>query len=136
MDNCIFCKIVKGEIPSFKIYEDEKYLAFLDISHFSDGHTLVIPKTHHQFVWDVNDPEYFKVSSKIANHFRTLGYKYVDSMIFGRMVAHAHIHLIPHNAEDSEYSNSLDAIGRLQSDPNRRLIKEEALKIVAKFKLP
>jgi histidine triad (HIT) family protein len=136
MDNCIFCKIVKGEIPSYKIYEDINYLAFLDISHFTDGHTLVIPKKHHQFVWDVNDPGYFEVCNKIANHYKNLGFKYVDSMVFGRMIAHAHIHLIPHNDDGTDYSNALNEIGILQTDVNRRLKKEDALKMVEKFKLP
>jgi histidine triad (HIT) family protein len=135
MDNCIFCKIVKGDIPSYKTYEDEKYLAFLDISHFTDGHTLVIPKKHHQFVWDVNDSGYFEVCNKIANHYKNLGFKYVDSMVFGRMIAHAHIHLVPHNDDGSDYSNALNEIGILQTDVNRRLKKEDALKMVEKFKL-
>ena len=65
-DNCIFCKIVSGDIPSYKIYEDDEYLAFLDIAPFADGHTLVIPKKHYQFVWDVEEVgKYIEVAQKI-----------------------------------------------------------------------
>ena len=68
-DNCIFCKIVEGYIPSYKIYETDNFLAFLDIAQFSEGHTLVIPKTHYRFVWDVpNIGEYFQVVQKVAQH--------------------------------------------------------------------
>lgn len=135
MDNCIFCKIIKGEIPSFKVYEDEKYLGILDIAHFVDGHTIVIPKKHYQFVWDVDDSEYFEVTKKIANHYKTLGYKYIDSMVFGRMVPHAHIHLLPHNGDSAEYNSALTDIGAMQQSPTRRLSREEGEKIVQKFKV-
>ena len=65
--DCIFCKIVKEELPAEKVYEDEKYLAFLDIRPLSPGHTLVIPKKHERWVWDVpNVGEYFEVTRKIA----------------------------------------------------------------------
>ncbi len=67
MQDCIFCKIVNGEIPSNKVYEDEKFLAFLDINPLSPGHTQVIPKEHYRWVWDVpNIGEYFEVVKKIA----------------------------------------------------------------------
>jgi len=60
--NCIFCKIVKGEIPAYKIYEDENFLAFLDINPQSPGHTQVIPKRHYRWVWDIpNVGAYFEV---------------------------------------------------------------------------
>ena len=54
MDDCIFCKIVKGEIPSFKVYEDEKVFAFEDINPISPGHTLIIPKRHAQDLWEIS----------------------------------------------------------------------------------
>ena len=66
--NCIFCKIIKGDIPSHKVYEDENYFAFLDIRPLNPGHTLVIPKKHYRWVWDVeNIGEYYEITSKIAN---------------------------------------------------------------------
>ena len=58
--NCIFCKIISGTIPSYKIYEDVNFLAFLDIHPQTPGHAQVIPKNHHRWVWDVpNIGEYF-----------------------------------------------------------------------------
>ena len=65
--DCIFCKIVSGKIPCYKVYEDENFLAFLDIRPLNLGHTLVIPKKHFRWVWDVpNIGEYFEVVCKIA----------------------------------------------------------------------
>src|SRR3990167_6600023 len=65
--NCIFCKIVKKEIPAHVVYEDENFLAFLDIHPQSPGHTQVITKMHYRWVWDVpNAGKYFEVVKKIA----------------------------------------------------------------------
>ena len=134
--DCIFCKIINGDIPLFRVYEDNKYIAFLDISHFTEGHTLVIPKKHVTFIWDVeNIGEYMEVVKKIGNHYRDIGYKYVDVMLFGRDVPHVHVHVIPHNGDDADYNNALVEIGKMQSDPARRLDKETGLNIAQKFKL-
>ena len=97
MSDCIFCKIVAGEIPSYKIYEDEDFLAFLDIFPKTEGHTLVIPKKHVQYVWDYeNLGKYFETVGKIARHLReTSGEEIVKSVIWGWEVPHAHIHLMP-----------------------------------------
>ena len=101
MNDCIFCKIVKKEVPANIVYEDEKYLAFLDIHPQSPGHTLVIPKEHYRFVWDVpNVGEYFEVAKKIAlaqqKAFET---KSIISKIVGEEIHHAHIWLIPNRDE-------------------------------------
>lgn len=136
MDNCIFCKIIKGEIPSYKVYEDENYLGILDIAQFVEGHTIVIPKKHHEFVWDVEDLKYFEVVRKIANHYRRLGYKYVDSAVFGRMVPHAHIHLVPHNEDGNDWDNSLEKIGDMQKDKSRWPSKDKGEELVNRFKFP
>jgi len=94
MTECIFCSIVAGENPSYKIYEDEKYLAFLDTYPSAEGHTLVIPKKHVEWVWDAkNVGEYFEVVGKIARHFREVSGEIVRSNIDGWQVPHAHIHL-------------------------------------------
>ncbi len=137
MEDCIFCKIVKGEIPCYKIYEDDNYLAFLDLSNFTEGHTLVIPKKHFRFVWDVEDIEgYFKVVQKISNHFRNdLKYSYVDTLTFGRMIPHAHVHIVPHNYDNDDWKTALDGIGELQSNPDRRLCQEVGERIAAKFRM-
>jgi histidine triad (HIT) family protein len=85
---------VEGSIPSYKIYEDEKYLAFLDIYPSAEGHTLVIPKKHVEWVWDYDQAgEYFEVVRKIARHYREVGGDIVRSNIDGWQVQHAHIHL-------------------------------------------
>ena len=96
MSDCIFCKIVAGEIPSYKIYEDEKFLAFLDIMPWTEGHTLVIPKQHVEWVWDYPETgDYFATVAKIARHLRKVSRDVVRSNIDGWQVPHAHIHLKP-----------------------------------------
>ncbi len=95
--DCIFCKIIKGEIPSHKVYEDAEFLAFLDRDPLSPGHTLVIPKQHYRWVWDVPQAgKYFEVAQKIAlaqkKAFQT---DFVLSKIVGEEVPHAHIWIYP-----------------------------------------
>ncbi len=137
MDDCIFCKIVRGEIPCFKVYEDDNYLAFLDLSNFTEGHTLVIPKKHYRFVWDVDDIEgYARIVKKISNHYRdNLGFAYVDTLTFGRMIPHAHVHLVPHNSDSEDWEKALERIGELQGDATRRLSKEDGESIAKKFSI-
>lgn len=95
----IFTKIVHGEIPSHKVYEDEKTLAFLDIYSPIDGHTLVIPKKQVEFVWDLDDGDYTAVmetAKKVAHRLReVLGAPYIGEKVVGVDVPHAHVHLIP-----------------------------------------
>jgi histidine triad (HIT) family protein len=93
MENCIFCKIVRGEIPAHKVYEDKNFLAFLDIHPQSPGHVQVIPKDHYRWVWDVpNVGEYFEVARKVAKAqqkaFKT---DWILSKIVGDEIEHAHI---------------------------------------------
>jgi histidine triad (HIT) family protein len=97
MTECLFCQIIKGEIPCYKIYEDKDFLAFLDIFPKTEGHTLVIPKKHAQYVWDYeNLGKYFETVGKIARHLRQVsGEKIVKSVVWGWEVPHAHIHLMP-----------------------------------------
>lgn len=95
----IFTKIVTGEIPSHKVYEDDRTLAFLDIYAVVDGHTLVIPKKQVEFVWDLDDEDYLALMTtvkKVALRLREeLGVDYVGEKIIGVDVPHAHVHLIP-----------------------------------------
>lgn len=97
MENCIFCKIVRGEIPCYKVYEDKDFLAFLDNSPFVLGHTLVIPKKHYRWVWDYPYPgRYFSVVKKIVNHYRDVFKdEFVSSIIWGMKVEHAHVQILP-----------------------------------------
>ena len=96
-DSCIFCKIVKGEIPSYKVCEDENFLAFLDINPQSPGHTQVITKKHYRWVWDVpNAGKYFEVVKKIAKaQQKAFGTDFILSKIIGDEVTHAHIWVFP-----------------------------------------
>lgn len=95
----IFTKIISGEIPSYKIYEDDDTLAFLDIYAVVPGHTLVIPKKQIEFVWDLDEKTYLSLMDsvqKVGLQLRDkLGVKYVGQKIVGVDVPHAHVHLIP-----------------------------------------
>ena len=104
MTDCIFCKIVKGEIPSYKVYEDENFLAFLDINPLAPGHVQVIPKQHYRWVWDVqNAGEYFEVARKIARaQKKAFGVDIVRSQIYGEDVEHAHIWVWPETTGDAK----------------------------------
>ena len=97
MDGCIFCKIVRSEIPAIKIYEDEDFLAFLDIHPQTPGHVQVIPKKHYRWVWDMpNVGAYFEVVRKIALAQRkAFGTDWILSRIVGDEVEHAHIWVFP-----------------------------------------
>lgn len=102
MENCIFCKIVAGEIPCHKVYEDDSFLAFLDIRPRNLGHALVIPKEHYRWVWDVpNIGAYYEVVGKIANaQKKAFGTDYVVSLVMGQEVPHAHVWLVPRFPND------------------------------------
>jgi histidine triad (HIT) family protein len=95
--NCIFCKLVAGEIPAYKVYEDEKFLAFLDIHPQAPGHVQVIPKDHQRWVWDVeNVGEYFEVVRKIAKaQQQAFNTEQIMEKIDGSDVFHAHIWVWP-----------------------------------------
>lgn len=100
--DCIFCKIAAGEIPSYKVYEDENFFAFLDIRPLNIGHTLIIPKKHCRWVWDVPDiGEYYKAVGKVALAIKkAFNTDYVVSLVFGEEVAHAHVWLVPRFPDD------------------------------------
>lgn len=98
MEDCVFCKIVEGKIPCEKVWEDENYLAFLNINPISRGHTLLIPKIHYRWVWEVaNFTGYFE-AVRTVKEVLDIKYqsKFMEMKIFGADVPHAHIHLIPH----------------------------------------
>ena len=111
MTDSIFTKIIKGEIPSHKIYEDERTLAFLDIHPLTPGHTLVIPKKQIEFVWDLPAEDYAAVmetARKAARRLRdATGARYVGEKVIGVDVPHAHVQLIPFNTVD-EYKAPQD----------------------------
>lgn len=110
MDNCIFCKIIAGEIPSSKVYEDDQVLAFLDISQATKGHTLVIPKKHVRNVLDMSSETAQAVFTRVPKIARAVqkatkaeGMNILNNNeeVAGQTVFHAHIHLIPrYGAQD------------------------------------
>jgi len=99
VDDCVFCKIVTGEIQSHVVYEDGQYQAFLDIHPQAPGHIQVIPKKHYRFVWDVPENEfgaYMSVVHKLAKTLQnTFGTDMVFSRVMGDEVPHAHVWLFP-----------------------------------------
>ena len=99
MEDSIFSKIIRGEIPCEKIYEDDLTMAFLDIHPVMPGHTLVIPKKQIQFVWELDDENYKAVMDtvrKVARHMQdVLDTEFIGSKVVGDDVPHAHVHLIP-----------------------------------------
>ncbi|MBE7491425.1 MAG: HIT family protein [Planctomycetes bacterium] len=98
----IFSRIVAGEIPCHRVWEDDKHLAFLDINPWCLGHTLVIPKTEHAYIFDMPEAEYTALHAaarKVAALLKQkLGCARVCSMVVGYEVPHVHIHLFPTNA--------------------------------------
>lgn len=103
-EKCVFCKIVRGELPSEKVYEDDNYIAFLDINPFSLGHTLVSPKAHGETIWDMNEKdigELFTVASTVSQAVVKAtgadGFRFVQNNgeAANQVVAHVHVHVIP-----------------------------------------
>ncbi len=97
----IFSKIVSGDIPSYKVAENDRFLAFLDINPLAKGHTLVIPKKETDYIFDLEDKEYqelFLFAKKVALAIdKTVQCERVGIAVIGLEVAHAHIHLVPIN---------------------------------------
>jgi len=123
----IFTKIIKGEIPCYKVVEDENYFAFLDINPLKKGHTLVIPKRQIDYVFDLDDEYYqglFLFAKRVAKAIKiAVPCVKVGIAVIGLEVAHAHIHLVP-----------MDNIGDLQfSNPKLKLTDTELSGIAAKI---
>ncbi len=99
----IFSRIAAGEIPSYKIAEDDRHYAFLDINPVAPGHTLVIPKQETDYIFDLGDDDYASLqlfAKRVAEAMRrAMPCKRIGVAVMGLEVPHAHIHLIPINAE-------------------------------------
>src|ERR1035437_5348745 len=95
----IFTRIINGEIPSYKVAEDENYYAFLDIYPLAEGHTLVIPKKETDYIFDIEDEEYqglFLFAKQVAAAMRkVIPCERIGIAVIGLEVPHAHIHLVP-----------------------------------------
>ncbi|MBF8808573.1 MAG: HIT family protein [Enterococcus lacertideformus] len=114
MENCIFCKIIKQEIPSYKIYEDEMVYAFLDISQATKGHTLVIPKQHVSDIFEYDQELSAAVFSRVPKIARSIEQAFPEMQglnilnnnreLAYQSVFHSHIHLIPRYSKDDDFS--------------------------------
>jgi len=108
MDSCIFCKIVRGEIPSYKVYEDDDVLAFLDITQATPGHTLIIPKQHVTDIFELSSElagkvfaQVPQVSQQLKEALNPIGLNIVNNNQAPlQSVFHYHIHLIPRYPDD------------------------------------
>jgi histidine triad (HIT) family protein len=111
MEDSIFTKIIKGDIPCHKIYEDDLTIAFLDIHPIKPGHTLVVPKEQVDHLWDLPDESYTAVmntAKRVANKIREVtGAARVGVHVVGLDVPHAHVHLFPFNTVE-EYRTVVD----------------------------
>jgi len=123
MEDCIFCKIVNGEIPCQKVYENDKILAFLDISPIHKGHTLVIPKEHHENILDIPDEtlaELAKTAKKVSKAVKKAtnadGFNVTQNngAAAGQAVFHFHLHIIPRFKDDG-----------LKTWPHKQIPEEE-----------
>lgn len=130
--DCIFCKIVKGELPSFKIYEDEKSLAFLDINPIRPGHTILIPKDHYRDLLDTPDElleHLIKVGKKVARAVKlgtgsdAINFTHNNGAASGQIIFHTHFHVIPRKANDG-----------LSSWPHGKYQEGQAEKIAGEIK--
>lgn len=110
MEDCIFCKIVKGEIPGIKIFENDFVIVIMDIMPLSDGHVLVIPKEHHETIFDMNEilaAEIMKATWKVANVLKKIlepeGLNILQNNYpaANQLVPHFHVHLIPRRDGDN-----------------------------------
>ena len=106
----IFSKIIKGEIPSYKVAEDENHYAFLDINPLAKGHTLVVPKREVDYIFDLTDSELSALTlfaKRVAAAIeKAIPCKRVGLTVIGLEVPHAHIHLVPINKESDIYFGS------------------------------
>lgn len=128
----IFSKIIAGEIPSYKVAEDDKFYAFLDINPLAWGHTLVVPKQEVDYIFDLDDEmlaEMTVFAKRVANAIKeTLPCKKVGMAVLGLEVPHAHIHLVPLKTEgDMNFAKKI-------ADPDSEKMKQIAAAISENFK--
>jgi len=128
--DCIFCKIVKGEIPCDKVYEDKDFLVFLDINPVNYGHLLVIPKEHYKDIQETPDnliEKIFILSKKLMRELKeATKADYVTLSIVGLDVLHLHIHLVPRFNNDGMHN--FWPTKKYKDDKSRKDIKEKIIK--------
>ncbi len=133
-EDCVFCKIIRREIPSKIVYENNLNLAFLDISPISKGHTIVIPKYHYSTLEDIPDnelTELYKVVKKIATviheKLQIDGYNILQNNFTaaGQVIKHFHVHIIPRNFDDDKFRVKIPRKQAAEADLNNVLNKLE-----------
>ena len=140
MEDCIFYKIINGEIPSYKIYEDEVVYAFLDITQVTPGHTLVVPKKHAKDIFEYDEELASQVFARIPKIARALEKAYPDMQglniinnnreVAYQSVFHSHIHLIPRFSPHDDFSMHF---GNHQDQYNPTLMEAIAKRIRENF---
>lgn len=128
MDDCTFCKIVKGELPSYKIYEDDLFFGLLDIFPRTKGHSLLIPKKHYRWVYDVPEfGKYWESVKKISDAMKAaLEPSFITYVTHGLEVPHAHIHIMPRH-HDTQYVPDIMKVSKEELTEIKRLL-DEAMK--------
>ncbi|MFZ7112755.1 MAG: HIT family protein [Desulfatiglandales bacterium] len=136
MTDCIFCKIVKGEIPSFKVYEDDRVFAFEDINPIAEGHTLIIPKNHAENLWEIPPEDLTAIhlaSRKIIHAIKKalnpdgVAILQLNGRGANQLVMHYHLHIMPRKAGGPE----LPVTNWGLKEGDMEAIKETAEKIAA-----
>ena len=131
MEDSVFTKIIKGEIPCHKVYEDEKVIAFLDIDPMTPGHTLIVPKKQIDHLWDLDDETYqytLKIAKLVANRQREILHpKRVGMALEGFAVPHAHIHVFP--LEKGLEATTIDHANKQNREPDHNALAEMAKKL-------
>lgn len=125
MNDCIFCKIASGSIPCTKVYEDDDFLAFLDIQPVTPGHTLIIPKVHTDWMQNASDEvianTFILAKNLMQKIIKNLGVDYVQLSVVGKDVPHFHVHLIPRMLTDDIKSHTMYtyAVDEMQNVANK-----------------
>ncbi|MBR2833742.1 MAG: HIT family protein [Bacilli bacterium] len=119
--DCIFCKIVNGEIPSFTLYEDDLVKAFLDVNPLSNGHTLIVPKKHYTDLMDIPDDLFIhiisvarKISSLLTENLGAEGITLIQNNGLPQEVKHFHLHLKPAYSSNQELVNPEDVYNQIK----------------------
>lgn len=132
MEDCLFCKIIKGEVPSYKIWEDENFFAFLNINPINPGHIILVPKKHLNYIFDLEESLYseiFKTAKKLSEPLKkATGAKRIALAIEGFVIPHIHIHLVPVNKV-----NDLDPNRARKASPEELSKMAEKIKALVKF---
>lgn len=127
MEPCVFCRIVKGELPSYKVYDDTRYYGFLDIRPLNRGNSLLIPKKHYRWVYDVPSfGQYWETAKKIALATQSVvNSRSITFLTIGEEVPHAHIRIIPRFENDGHVDGiSMNAVKNIAPADMRQLAQK------------